>query len=279
MVTPRKRARTQTQAIPTPDKKTSPPENADSSGYEKFREQRIKENKERMKKLGILGLSVNPKPENLPPKRPLKNPSEKRSLHRSQSLRRSSRLETMAPVRYAEGRTPKEKQWKNLEIFIPEGSRPEVYTEEHAMLLGDSKRTWTLCVDGYGEDGERIYDAVNGKSCHQCRQKTLGHHTSCSRCNLVQGQLCGDCLYMRYGENVLDANEDPNWICPVCRGICNCSCCRRGKGWPPTGSLYNKVTGLGYKSVAHYLIQTRQAQSIPKDSVGASQLFADDDPQ
>lgn len=30
------------------------------------------------------------------------------------------------------------------------------------------------------------------------RQKTLGHRTHCSECNMVQGQFCGDCLYMRY---------------------------------------------------------------------------------
>ena len=30
------------------------------------------------------------------------------------------------------------------------------------------------------------------------RQKTLGHCTHCSECNKVQGQFCGDCLYMRY---------------------------------------------------------------------------------
>lgn len=45
----------------------------------------------------------------------------------------------------------------------------------------------------------------------------------------------------RYGEHVLEANQDPNWICPVCRGICNCSLCRQAKGWAPTGSLYRKV--------------------------------------
>lgn len=45
----------------------------------------------------------------------------------------------------------------------------------------------------------------------------------------------------RYGEHVLESNENPNWICPVCRGICNCSLCRTAKGWPPTGPLYKKV--------------------------------------
>lgn len=90
----------------------------------------------------------------------------------------------------------------------------------------------------------------------------------------------------RYGEHVLEANQNPDWICPVCRGICNCSLCRQAKGWPPTGPLYRKVTSvtiphthiilgtieakftlptfqickLGFKSVAHYLIQTQRSQ-------------------
>lgn len=100
------------------------------------------------------------------------------------------------------------------------------------------------------------------------RQKTLGEHTNCSKCGLGLGMLCGDCLYMRfvcclpsllfsltpnlcqlshlsmlnrYGENVIEANQNPKWICPVCRDICNCSFCRQAKGWAPTGNLYRKV--------------------------------------
>ncbi|KAL0653473.1 hypothetical protein Bca4012_096164 [Brassica carinata] len=53
-------------------------------------------------------------------------------------------------------------------------------------------------------------------------RKTLDHRPKCSECNLVQRQFCGDCLFMRYGEHVLEAIENPNQICPVCRGICNC---------------------------------------------------------
>lgn len=52
----------------------------------------------------------------------------------------------------------------------------------------------------------------------------------------------------RYGENVLEANQNPSWICPVCRGICNCSRCRRAKGWAPTSSLYKKVNVLSLYS-------------------------------
>jgi hypothetical protein len=46
-----------------------------------------------------------------------------------------------------------------------------------------------LFVDGYDETGNRIYDKVNGMTCHQCRQKTLGRHTTCSECNSLHVRL------------------------------------------------------------------------------------------
>ncbi|TKY59138.1 Cell division cycle-associated 7 protein [Spatholobus suberectus] len=104
-------------------------------------------------------------------------------------------------------------------------------------------------------------------------QKTLGEHTSCNKCELLQGQFCGDCLYTRYGETVLEANNKAKWTCPPCRGICNCSRCRRGKGWMPTGNIYNKVSKLGFKSVAHYLIKTRRSELLLEGS-GAENIVA-----
>jgi len=43
-----------------------------------------------------------------------------------------------------------------------------------------------LFVDGTDATGKRVYDKLNGMTCHQCRQKTLGKHTSCSCCNSLQ---------------------------------------------------------------------------------------------
>ncbi|XP_020593853.1 cell division cycle-associated protein 7-like [Phalaenopsis equestris] len=256
------------------------------SVYEKSRSERIKENMERMKKLGILNLkseicrSSNLKPVCTTragrPSAPSPASTPRRSTRTrslsapslTPSLRRSSRLRNVAPVCYHENGAERQKDpLADDSSDLIEGRREEVYNEEHEKLLGSCEMGWTLFVDGYDNSGKRIYDQVKGKTCHQCRQKTLGRHTSCMKCNLVQGQFCGDCLYMRYGENVLEVQKNPSWICPVCRGICNCSFCRIKKGWAPTGPLYRKVRNLGHKSVAHYLILTRRVNSANKEYV------------
>uniref|UniRef100_A0A1J3FBU3 Cell division cycle-associated 7-like protein n=1 Tax=Noccaea caerulescens TaxID=107243 RepID=A0A1J3FBU3_NOCCA len=254
--------------------------------YEKCRQDRIKENLQRMQNLGILDLSLKLKSETRPVKRQYRkaNSDPDRdstpplqlsvSTRRSSRLkketpvaRRSSRLKNATPVTYFEGAEEKKgKACKEEIVWLGEGERPEIYTDEHEKLLGNTERAWELFVDGYDKDGKRIYDPVTGKSCHQCRQKTLGYRTQCSRCHpSVAGQFCGDCLYMRYGEHVLEALENPDWICPRCRGICNCSFCRKHKGWLPTGAAYRKICKLGYKSVAHYLIQTNKQSETSDD--------------
>lgn len=76
----------------------------------------------------------------------------------------------MTPVSYAERHHKTKKgSSKSIEIHIKVGSQPEIYTEEDAKLLGDCESSWTLGVDGFDQDRQRIYDSVNGESCHQCR--------------------------------------------------------------------------------------------------------------
>ncbi|KAG2308157.1 hypothetical protein Bca52824_027905 [Brassica carinata] len=196
-----------------------------------------------MQNLGILNLARKLQSETRPGKRSYGNSNlAPRSTPPTAPSRRSSRLENSTPVTYNEGVTVnvKGKKTKGDSLLICEGPRVEVYTEEHEKLLGNTERSWTCFVDGYAKDGKRIYDPFKGKTCHQCRQKTLGHRTRCSECDMVQGQFCGDCLFMRYGEHVLEALENPDWVCPVCRGICNCSLCRNHKGWVPTGPIYRR---------------------------------------
>lgn len=249
------------------------PQQHKMSEYELSREQRIRENRERMGKLGIFDLSLNLKIiNNDKSSRSYSShkPKTPPSLKPSFPVRRSSRLQNVTPISYSEVPVKKAEFVENGRVVIEAGAKPEVYTEEHEKLLGNTEKPWTLFVDGYGKDGRRIYDCVRGKTCHQCRQKTLGYRTCCSQCNMVQGQFCGDCLYMRYGEHVLEALQNSTWLCPVCRGICNCSLCRQAKGWAPTGALYKKISALGFKSVAHYLIQTRRSEIDVEKNADAS---------
>ncbi|KAF5752930.1 hypothetical protein HS088_TW01G00848 [Tripterygium wilfordii] len=259
--------------LTSPDLRINNDQTQKISLYEQSREERIKENMQKMKNLGLKDISLTLRSIDRPNKRQ-RNPA---LAHKAAPVipygpqRRSSRLQNATPVSYSEYVALNDDQDPKLEM----GSKPEVYTEDHEKLLGNTEMSWTLFVDGFGKDGRRIYDPVKGKTCHQCRQKTLGLRTHCSQCNLVQGQFCGDCLYMRYGEHVVEAIENPNWICPACRGICNCSLCRQAKGWPATGSLYRKISNLGFKSVAHYLIQTQRSQNnVEKDSGSLNQVSA-----
>ncbi|KAK6913487.1 Zinc-finger domain of monoamine-oxidase A repressor R1 [Dillenia turbinata] len=80
----------------------------------------------------------------------------------------------------------------------------------------------------------RIYDSQNGKSCHQCRQKTMD-------------------VVAEYGENAEEVAGLEEWKCPKCRGICNCSLCMKKRGHQPTGILVNTAKASGFSSVSEML--------------------------
>lgn len=102
---------------------------------------------------------------------------------------------------------------------------------------------------------DKILDKDRGSTCHQCRQKTLDTKTVCRSlsCVGVKGQFCGPCLRNRYGEDVRTALLDPTWECPLCRGMCNCSLCRKREGRCATGNLANLAKHYGHGSVREYL--------------------------
>ncbi|KAK7823139.1 cell division cycle-associated 7-like protein [Quercus suber] len=102
----------------------------------------------------------------------------------------------------------------------------------------------------------RLYDSQNGKSCHQCRQKTLDFAASCknkSENKQCTFHFCHKCLLNRYGEKAEEMAVLDDWMCPKCRGICNCSFCMKKRGYHPTGSLVHTAKAKGFSSVLEML--------------------------
>ncbi|KAG7282239.1 hypothetical protein CRUP_038407 [Coryphaenoides rupestris] len=88
-------------------------------------------------------------------------------------------------------------------------------------------------------EAELTHICVNVREKVYNRATTTDTKTCCRNpeCVGVRGQFCGPCLRNRYGEEVRDALLDPEWRCPPCRGICNCSFCRAREGRCATGIL------------------------------------------
>ncbi|CAL5370803.1 unnamed protein product [Camellia sinensis] len=104
--------------------------------------------------------------------------------------------------------------------------------------------------------GGRIYDSQNGKTCHQCRQKTMDFTASCKNLKMDKPctiKFCHKCLLNRYGEKAEEMAGLEDWNCPKCRGICNCSFCMKKRGHRPTGILVHTAKATGFSSVSELL--------------------------
>ncbi|XP_029461661.1 cell division cycle-associated protein 7 [Rhinatrema bivittatum] len=143
----------------------------------------------------------------------------------------------------SEDEAPGPRSRRQSSLALPHTVRPveEVTEEELDNICASSK--------------EKVYNRVTGSTCHQCRQKTIDTKTNCRNpdCVGVRGQFCGPCLRNRYGEDVRTALLDPDWYCPPCRGICNCSFCRQRDGRCATGVLVYLAKYHGYDNVHAYL--------------------------
>ncbi|XP_062974675.1 cell division cycle-associated protein 7 [Elgaria multicarinata webbii] len=142
--------------------------------------------------------------------------------------------------------TPRRKRYSTL--TFPHVVRPvEEITKEELNNICETAR-------------DKVYNRTMGSTCHQCRQKTIDTKTNCRNpeCIGVRGQFCGPCLRNRYGEEVRAALLDPNWRCPPCRGICNCSFCRQREGRCATGVLVYLAKYHGYDNVHAYLKSLKQ---------------------
>ncbi|CAI9534643.1 unnamed protein product [Staurois parvus] len=140
------------------------------------------------------------------------------------------------------------------ESYVPRARRQSSLTLPHIVRPVDDITEEELDAICFNVR-EKVYNRVTGSTCHQCRQKTIDTKTSCRNpeCTGVRGQFCGPCLKNRYGEDVRTALLDPEWNCPPCRGICNCSFCRQRNGRCATGVLVYLAKYHGYDNVHAYL--------------------------
>ncbi|XP_064116640.1 LOW QUALITY PROTEIN: MYND-type zinc finger-containing chromatin reader ZMYND8-like [Macrobrachium nipponense] len=126
---------------------------------------------------------------------------------------------------------------------------------------------------------DKQHNQENGTSCHQCRQKTGDTKTICrsGRCVGLRGFFCGPCLSTRYGEDAKKALLDPTWACPVCRGICNCSLCRKAFGQQAVGQIVQRLGKMGYSSVQQYLESKTEGDSQEDAPKTEAYKYSDDE--
>uniref|UniRef100_UPI0037E748C0 cell division cycle-associated protein 7-like n=1 Tax=Semicossyphus pulcher TaxID=241346 RepID=UPI0037E748C0 len=179
---------------------------------------------------------------------------------------RASRRLTRSMGGGEEASAPKEEELElSLEELLEVRRAPQ---RRGAPRPNQSKPHFIRPVDDITEDElrlvaenmtDKVYNRVTGSTCHQCRQKTVDTKTCCRSedCRGIQGQFCGPCLRNRYGEDVKKALLDPEWKCPPCRGICNCSFCRQRDGRCPTGILFPLAQYHGFSDVHSYLSSLR----------------------
>jgi hypothetical protein len=93
------------------------------------------------------------------------------------------------------------------------------------MLTSTPLEIWDLC---FAQALSSMEIVMAGKACHQCRQMKRNFAVACTQVKkgVCPIKYCHRCLLKRYDENDEEVGQMEAWICPKCRGICNCSCCR-----------------------------------------------------
>ncbi|XP_033854152.3 cell division cycle-associated 7-like protein [Acipenser ruthenus] len=258
---------------------------ADQPNTLQKRAKNIKENKDMLAKLLA---ELNSMPDLFPMKTPSTTPKRKKSLKKNfsdgLSGRRNPSRRARPPERFGlEGFSMSPtKQMEQLNSIRRRAAMRKMLIEvnDKGMSSGSpkkrsSKHSDQRSVEDITEEElenvaisskDKLYDKINGSTCHQCRQKTTDSKTVCRNPNCwgVRGQFCGPCLRNRYGEDVRSALLDPLWVCPPCRGVCNCSFCRRRDGRCATGILIHMAKFYGHGNVKEYLESVQKELSLEK---------------
>lgn len=257
------------------------------SEYEDLRNARILENQARLASLGLLKTLSDLQSLAKSQKSPVRKYEKKPYGARSVPIRRSARLKgvtdiistpisahTRRSTRFGDRSTG----GKGISDGDGEDDDYESGSARNKLLPEDSARRCSSKARG------TVYNSVYGICCHFCRQKTLcveedckrcGNldldqpcigKTDCSVCHSTNGIFCRACLMVRYGEELEEVKNNKNWMCPHCieeKGmkpywICNSSFCLKNKKMAPTGLAIYRARELGYKSVAHLLMDELQ---------------------
>ncbi|KAK6128530.1 hypothetical protein DH2020_037739 [Rehmannia glutinosa] len=117
--------------------------------------------------------------------------------------------------------------------------------------------------------GGRIYDSVNGKTCHLVSSLFSFYAIDARLANAVLASLLYSYYHfqLRYGEKAEEVAALGEWSCPKCRGICNCSVCMKKRGHQPTGILINTAKATGFSSVSEMLLN--EAERLNHEKVVA----------
>ncbi|KAF3636013.1 cell division cycle-associated protein 7-like [Capsicum chacoense] len=255
------------------------------SDYEELRKAQILENQARLASLGVRKAVVELRSTASKPR------SEKRKYNKvdyfSAPLRRSSRLKGNNVDSC--GTTPPAKRKLGLfdegddedDIKKRPANAPHLRVKYGLVMHLSPEALARRCNS---KERGTIYDPILGICCHFCRQKKLcGEEdckrcgdsdmdqpclgkTDCSICHSSKGVLCRGCLKNRYGEEMEDVRDNKEWICPHCteqKGInpywiCNSSLCLKKRKMAPTGIAIFRAREMGYKSVAHLLMDQLQ---------------------
>ena len=250
------------------------------SEYEIARLERIKENKKMLEELFPEGTGLHlPVDSERTPEKGITTPSKKTSTRRQLLVNVRCNPSRKARPKFGEAaRRPHTRSVSAAKLSLVEGLKDDqdlkrrVYSTRSRRQCLNDKENEALPIELGGLDYDpltvkevaqsvknKTYDKVNGTTCHQCRQKTLDQKTIChnKKCTGVRGQFCGPCLRNRYGECARETLLDATWVCPPCRGICNCSFCLPKKGRPPTGIMIHLAKEAGFDSVREYLEKSR----------------------
>ena len=243
----------------------------DLSDYERIRQQNILERQKFFADLKLMMSKTalappKPKPSNVTHRRRFQfisgrsEPYMTRSHSKVNSEGNSSNSSKLS--------TPKKKIFRFYEEYdsddddddryFPETKRvshPKMWIlDPNTNILDPNQVTEEMLANVCDKVKDKVY-GKNGTSCHQCRQKTLDVKTVCrsGRCVGGRGMFCGVCLSNRYGQDARAALKDPNWMCPPCLDVCNCSICRNRMGKGATGPITWLAQRSGFSNVMDYL--------------------------